>query len=805
MLVMATVLVLVQAYAWSASASLGSMRINFIETELQIKTPDAGEWGYAAINTPLDVGDEVWVPEGGRAELQLNTGTYIRLDGGTALQILSMDQDSSQFYLSQGYVYVFYDAPRGSVIQVETPDAATRAFDRAIFSLSMSAHYSDVAVYKGYVVAENRIGETRVNAGNMVSLGLDTNGEIAAIGYLNDWERWNQDRDELLYQTGDSQSVRYLPSELRTYYSDFDNHGSWVNVQEYGYVWTPRTFISTGWTPYRHGRWMWRGGDYVWIAYEPWGWAPYHYGRWAFAGGVGWCWVPPLSGSVYWGPGYVGWIRTGDYVGWVPLAPGEIYYGRGHYGRNSVNITNVNINEIHFTNVYQNVNVNNGSIIVDQRSFHEGSQNIVHVDNNIRNVAFTQRNMIAGAPAIKPGKKGLFAVDREIPKDRLPPQHIKLQPVTELTKTRRLTRDEGKSVFNPDVKPANLPIKKVERSRKGEPRLEKIQPMKREQLEQRPQTAGPESVREGKREKGQRQPDLQGKPMGPPKEGRESRKKVEPTQREQLEQRPQTAGPESVREGKREKGQRQPDLQGKPMGPPEEGRESRKKVEPTQREQLERRPQTAGPEGVREGKREKGQPQPDLQGKPKDSPEEVRGGKRVEQPKPVPVPREQLDKRPQPPGPENVREGKRETVKQPQPARQQQVRPPEQPQQPARQKQVRPPEQPQPEMKQQVRPPEQPQPARQKQVRPPEQPQPAKQKQVRPPEQPQPARQKQVQPAQPVAPGVSPQTKGKGKPPQPEVPQCGPEQKDQYDPAKCPQNFPDSRNMRGAEQGQRKK
>ena len=71
------------------------------------------------------------MPEGGRAELQLNTGTYIRLNGNTALQILSMDQDSSQFYLSQGNAYIYYNAPRGNVTQVDTPDVSTRAFERA--------------------------------------------------------------------------------------------------------------------------------------------------------------------------------------------------------------------------------------------------------------------------------------------------------------------------------------------------------------------------------------------------------------------------------------------------------------------------------------------------------------------------------------------------------------------------------------------------------------------------------------------------------------------------------------------------
>ncbi|RJX20224.1 MAG: hypothetical protein C4563_06755 [Desulfobulbus sp.] len=477
-LIMVAVLVVAQAFASSASADLGFMRINLIENELQIRTPEAGEWSYAAINTPLDVGDELWVPQGGRAELQLNNGSYIRLDGNSALQILSMDQDSSQLYLPQGNAYIYYDAPRGSVIQIDTPDASTRAFDRAVFSIGISSSYTDVRVHKGYVLTENRIGEIRVNAGNMVSLGQDTNGEIGPLGYASDWERWNHGRDERLYDARRSQSVRYLPSELRTYYSDFDNHGRWVHAPDYGYVWTPTTYISASWTPYRHGRWIWRGGDYVWLAYEPWGWAPYHYGRWAFVVNVGWCWVPPLPGSVYWGPGYVGWIRTMDYVGWVPLAPGEIYYGRGHYGRHSVNIVNVNINEVHFTNVYRNVHVHNGSILVKHQAFRSGVYESGLVDANIRDKVFTRNNMIPGPPDVKPARKGLLVGGREIPGDKRPPQPLRLQKDIGSKKMLRLVKEPNQSVFRPGQGPASLPLKKVGKARpagQGKPALEKIQ------------------------------------------------------------------------------------------------------------------------------------------------------------------------------------------------------------------------------------------------------------------------------------------------------------------------------------------
>ena len=158
------VVVLLLAPIYALAANQGYMRISHIEGDVQIKTTDAEDWGYASINTPLAEGDEVWIPQDAKVELQLNTGTYIRLDQSSALQILSMDEDSSQFYLTQGYAYVFYDAPaRGGVIQVDTPDASTRAFDNAVFRIDMSEQYTDVGVYKGYVETENNVGNTRIN------------------------------------------------------------------------------------------------------------------------------------------------------------------------------------------------------------------------------------------------------------------------------------------------------------------------------------------------------------------------------------------------------------------------------------------------------------------------------------------------------------------------------------------------------------------------------------------------------------------------------------------------------------------
>jgi hypothetical protein len=464
--------------AYALSFDIGYMRISLMEGDVQINTPEAGDWGLASINSPVEEGDQVWVPEGGRAELQLNTGTYVRLDQNSALQILSLDKDSCQFYLSQGNAYIYYNAPAGSVIQVDTPDASTRAFDMAVFRVDISDQYTDVAVYKGYIETENKLGNTRINAGEMLSFGQDTNGEVAPMGPIDEWERWNKSRNDTIFARED-ESSHYLPAELRSYSYDFNNNGRWVQVPGYGYCWIPTVGIGANWAPYREGRWIWRGGDYVWVAYEPWGWAPYHYGRWAFVDRVGWCWIPPSADEVHWGPGYVGWVRTEDYVAWVPLAPGETYYGRGYHGRHSVNITNIDINRVSITHVYKNVHVNNGVTIVNRGTFATASPKIVNLNQNIiRQKIFIRHNISIGTPAIRPSRESYFVSDKPIPHAKLPPQIVRHLQVKELKQSRPFVKAHDRSVLNRGERPKPMPVKTITVPRtpiKGRPLIQPSQ------------------------------------------------------------------------------------------------------------------------------------------------------------------------------------------------------------------------------------------------------------------------------------------------------------------------------------------
>ena len=125
------------------------------------------------------------------------------------------------------------------------------------------------------------------------------------------------------------------------FYEHLSPHGDWYEAGDYGYVWQPYD-IRDDWSPYSDGRWVYTDAGWTWDSVEPYGWAVYHYGRWAEMQDLGWVWVPGTE----WGPAWVSWRRTPEYVGWAPLPPearftstigisswADDYYdiGPGHY------------------------------------------------------------------------------------------------------------------------------------------------------------------------------------------------------------------------------------------------------------------------------------------------------------------------------------------------------------------------------------------------------------------------------------------------------------------------------------------
>ncbi len=453
-------LILLLLPAYSYTSNLGQIYISLIQGDVQIKTDETLDWVAASINMPLREGDRLWVPEAGMLEIRLQDGTCVRLDENSGIELLTLEEDAYQFYLSFGRAYVNFNRLRDGLLQMDTPLSAVRAYDSSKFKIDVSdTGYTELSVITGAVYAESRSGQTRVSSGKTLSIGEDLYAELSPLGSSDEWETWNRERDNSLYAR--KYSYQYLPSELRSYSYDFDYYGRWVNTIDYGYVWTPTFSISIGWAPYRFGGWGWIGGDYTWVPYEPWGWVPYHYGRWAWFASIGWGWVPPIGGGVYWGPGYVGWVYTPSYVAWVPLAPGEIYYGYGYYGPHCVNIYNININNISIHDRHRrNALINNGVTAVTRDTFVKGRYKHVRLNEN----PFFRKASTVGRPHIKPERATKLPVLKDTPLTKQPPQLVRNLNVNELKKDRHLVRAKKNSVLSPESLTKKMPVKTGEKS-----------------------------------------------------------------------------------------------------------------------------------------------------------------------------------------------------------------------------------------------------------------------------------------------------------------------------------------------------
>ena len=568
----------------SGAELLGAMRVGLVQGDVQVKIAETGEWAPASVNMPLVEGDELWVPDGSRAAVQTTRGDYVRLDDGTALQILRMDHDSYQFYLSQGRAHVLNNASTRSVLQFDTPDASTRSFGNSTFRIDIHDGETDVLVFRGTVTAENAGGTTSVRSGSMLVLGSDGYAELSPLPPPDDWQRWNAQRDRIVLAQG--KSYGYLPEELRAYSSDFEGNGRWVNVPEYGYVWTPTVVVTADWAPYRNGRWVWRGGDYVWVGYEPWGWAPYHYGRWTFAVNIGWFWVPPVRGDVYWAPGYVGWVRTGDHVAWVPLAPREVYYGHGNFGRYSTNITNVNINQVRVTNVYLNINVTNSITVVNQSTFLTGRPSSVdrNVVVNVKADFAQRRNIVVGSPPIQPVATSYIPVVRAIPEAKRPPTAVRKIDAKELRQSRPLVKEPDKSAIRPQAQPRPLEVKKVEKPRAASERAKERQqaaPAEKGKPQQAapPERAKPQAAPPERGKPQQAAPPERAKPQAAPPERGKPQQAAPPERAKPQAAPPERGKPEQAAPPERAKPQAAPPERGKPQGPPP-GKDKSKEVPP---------------------------------------------------------------------------------------------------------------------------------------------------------------------------------------------------------------------------------
>ena len=339
-------------------------RLSYFDGSVSFQAGGNGDWGNAAKNRPITIGDKLWVDKDARAELQAGQAT-IHLGGMTALAFLNLDQNITQMRLAEGSInFRVRELREGDTYEVDTPNVAFTVREAGVFRIDVNETGDGTLVTvirgEGEVTAGGKSYDVR--AGELAEFnGTDSNIEYRSdrAPDPDDFDRWAADRDR---REEDSVSARYVSRDM-VGYSDLDDHGTWRDEPEYGHVWYPNN-VSVGWAPYSNGNWSYVGPwGWTWVDYEPWGFAPFHYGRWNYFGGR-WGWCPgPINYYPVYGPAFVGFLGGGGFgfgvglgVGWFPLGFGEVY--RPWYRCGGGYLRNVNVHNTYIRNV-NNINIVN--------------------------------------------------------------------------------------------------------------------------------------------------------------------------------------------------------------------------------------------------------------------------------------------------------------------------------------------------------------------------------------------------------------------------------------------------------------
>jgi len=298
-------------------------RVSLIRGILSMMRGDDPDWFDINVNMPVQTGDRLYANDDGRAELQLGSNFFVRLDSKTGMDILELSSDRAQLRMFSGSLVINLRKQPKQSVEIDTPSGAVTLAEAGEFRINVISDIkTEVIVWRGDATVFSE-KEIVVQTGQRLILitGDHPSIRITDMSVADEWDKWNQQRDYQLSR--DAQSLDYIAENQSVEGAeDLSEYGNWTNTAEYGEVWTPSD-VDSDWAPYQDGGWVWRDPcGWTWVSSEPWGWAPYHYGRWTVIGGR-WCWVP--GSDRHYSPAVVGFIDHGakGTIGWVPLAPGD--------------------------------------------------------------------------------------------------------------------------------------------------------------------------------------------------------------------------------------------------------------------------------------------------------------------------------------------------------------------------------------------------------------------------------------------------------------------------------------------------
>ena len=350
--------VAVLALTTCAAAQPGerAARLSDVDGQVQLSLNNQVLASTAPANTPMFEGTRVTTADDGRAEIQFDDGSVVRLSPNSSATLSVLRQQGTgmqtELQLENGLAYFeLQGMPSSGSFLIRFGVNTVSASGFTVFRLDMDNPPGALAVFSGNAHLENQASlALDLHGGESARLnpGDPTNYILSESIEPNSWDAWNSDRDQQLsaQEAQRTQATTNVPNPANLAWSDLDANGNWYNMPGQGYVWSPYAAGASGWSPYGCGYWVMTQYGYAWASCEPWGFLPYAGGAWGFYDGLGWAWSPG-GGGWWWNTGvWTPTVVSSSFHYSVPKRPhgGPIAPGHGNPGQTP---TVVAVNRFH--------------------------------------------------------------------------------------------------------------------------------------------------------------------------------------------------------------------------------------------------------------------------------------------------------------------------------------------------------------------------------------------------------------------------------------------------------------------------
>lgn len=286
------------------------VRLRYVQGQVSILQGKTVEFARAKANMPVLAGSTLAAGADGQAEVEFADGSVARLTPNSQLRLVRLpagdvrsgeaNAGPTNLELLSGLAYFELNTAEERRYAVRFGRAVAQPTENSIFRIDLD-DTPELAVFLGAVEARADGGfDQAVEQGESLRLPGSQGALLSANIRQDSWDRWNQDRDDLIASQAQQQTAAGEQSAAagEPGWNDLDQYGDWYPTEQYGNVWVPAD-EAAGWDPYSSGYWAnYPGWGYTWISAYPWGWLPYQCGAWNYWDSFGWGWIP---GQCSWG------------------------------------------------------------------------------------------------------------------------------------------------------------------------------------------------------------------------------------------------------------------------------------------------------------------------------------------------------------------------------------------------------------------------------------------------------------------------------------------------------------------------